>query len=41
MLLAVICSALGYPTYTVGTITGTLGCVLPGPLVLGKVLLML
>ncbi len=36
MLSAVILSALSYPAFTVGTITGTLGCVLPGPLVLRK-----
>ncbi len=36
MLSAVIHSALGYPAFTVGTITGTPGCVLPGPLVLRK-----
>ncbi len=36
MLSAVIHSALGYPAFTVGTITGTQRCVLPGPLVLRK-----
>src|SRR3954454_6558470 len=36
MLSAVILSALGYPAFTVGTITGTQEVLLPGPLVLGK-----
>ncbi len=36
MLSAVILSALSYPAFTVGTITGTLERVLPGPLVLRK-----
>ncbi len=36
MLSAVIHSALGYPAYTVGTITGTPAVRLPGPLVLRK-----
>ncbi len=36
MLSAVIRAALGYPAFTVGTITGTPGCVPPGPLVLRR-----
>ncbi len=36
MLSAVILSALGYPAFTIGIITGTPAVRLPGPLVLRK-----
>lgn len=36
MLSAVIPSALGYPTFTMGTIIGTPEGLLLGPLILGK-----